>query len=64
MVIRNCVQHKDGSMDFDFHVDPEEGAFLMDFAIKELVRRGVFTVATDMVEQELDLFKQEGGKIN
>ena len=51
MVIRNCVQHKDGSMDFDFHVDPEEGAFLMDFAIKELVRRGVFTVATDMVEQ-------------
>jgi hypothetical protein len=51
-------------MDFDFHVDSEEGAFLMDFAIKELIRRGVFTVATDMVEQELDLFKQEGGKVS
>ena len=64
MIIRNCVQNKDGSLDFNFHVDPNEAAFLMDFAIKELVRRGVFTVATDVVEQELDLFKQEGGHIN
>ena len=64
MLIRNCVQNKDGSLDFNFHVDPDEASFLMDFAIKELVRRGVFTVATDVVEQELDLFKQEGGHIN
>jgi len=64
MIIRNCVQNKDGSLDFNFHVDPDEASFLMDFAIKELVRRGVFTVATDVVEQELDLFKQEGGHIN
>jgi hypothetical protein len=58
------VQNKDGSLDFNFHVDPDEASFLMDFAIKELVRRGVFTVATDVVEQELDLFKQEGGHVN
>ena len=64
MIIRDCVQNKDGSLDFNFHVDPDEASFLMDFAIKELVRRGVFTVATDVVEQELDLFKQEGGHIN
>lgn len=64
MIIRNCVQNKDGSLDFNFHVDPDEASFLMDFAIKELVRRGVFTVATDVVEQELDLFKQEGGQLN
>lgn len=64
MIIRNCVQNKDGSLDFNFHVDPDEASFLMDFAIKELVRRGVFTVATDVIEQELDLFKQEGGHIN
>jgi len=64
MIIRDCVQNKDGSLDFNFHVDPDEASFLMDFAIKELVRRGVFTVATDVVEQELDLFKQEGGHVN
>lgn len=64
MLISNCVQNKDGSLDFDFHVDPREAAFLMDYAIKELVRRGVFEVATDMAEQELNLFKEEGGQIN
>ena len=64
MIINNCIQNSDGSLDFDFHVDPNEASFLMDLAIKELVRRGVFTVATDVIEQELDLFKQEGGHIN
>jgi len=64
MIIRDCVQNEDGSLDFDFHVDPPEAAFLMDYAIKELVRRGVFTVATEVAEQELDLFKQDGGQIN
>ena len=64
MIIKYCVQNNDGSLDFSFHVDAAEASFLMDFAIKELVRRGVFEVATDMVEQELDLFKQEGGHIN
>jgi hypothetical protein len=58
------VQNKDGSLDFDFHVDANEASFLMDFSIKELVRRGVISVATDMAEQELDLFKQEGGNVN
>ena len=64
MIIKDCVQNDDGSLDFNFHVDAAEASFLMDFAIKELVKRGVFEVATDMVEQELDLFKQEGGHIN
>jgi hypothetical protein len=36
----------------------------MDYAIKELVRRGVFEVATEAAEQELDLFKEEGGQLN
>jgi len=64
MIITNCVQNNDGSLDFNFHVDANEASFLMDFAIKELVRRGVIDVATDAAEQELDLFKEEGGKIN
>lgn len=64
MLISNCVQNKDGSLDFEFHVDAKEAAFLMDYAIKELVRRGVFEVATDQVQQELNLFKEEGGHVN
>ena len=63
MIITNCVQNKDGSLDFNFHVDANEASFLMDFAIKELVRRGVFEIATEAAEQELDLFKQEGGQV-
>lgn len=63
MIINNCVQNSDGSLDFDFHVDSNEASFLMDFAIKELVRRGVFTIAAEEAQQELDLFKQEGGQV-
>jgi hypothetical protein len=34
----------------------------MDFSIKELVRRGIFSVAVTDIEQELDLFKESGGQ--
>jgi hypothetical protein len=64
MIINNCVQNSDGSLDFDFHVDPDEASFLMDLAIKELVRRGVFSIATDVAQQELDLFKGDGGMVS
>jgi hypothetical protein len=58
------VQNSDGSLDFDFHVDPDEASFLMDLAIKELVRRGVFSIATDVASQELELFKEDGGMVS
>jgi len=64
MIINNCIQNSDGSLDFDFHVDPDEASFLMDLAIKELVRRGVFSIATDVAQQELDLFKGDGGMVS
>jgi hypothetical protein len=64
MIITNCIQNEDGSLDFDFHVDANEASFLMDFSIKELVRRGIIDIATNAAEQELDLFKEEGGKVN
>ena len=63
MIITNCIQNKDGSLDFDFHVDANEASFLMDYAIKELVRRGVFEIATEAAEQELEILKQEGGQV-
>lgn len=64
MIISNCVQNSDGSLDFEFHVDANEASFLMDVAIKELVRRGVLSIATDTAQQELDLFTNEGGQLN
>ena len=64
MIITNCVQNDDGSLDFEFHVDAPEASFLMDFASKELVRRGVIDVATNAAEQELDLFKEDGGMVS
>lgn len=64
MLIKNCVVNDDGSYDFDFHVNAEEAAFLMDHAIKSLVHHGIIQFNTEEAEHELDLFKQEGGKVN
>jgi hypothetical protein len=63
MIISNCTQNKDGSLDFDFHVDPDEASFLMDFSIKELVRKGIFVIAANEAQQELDLFQNQGGQV-
>lgn len=63
MLIRNCVQNDDGSLDFDFHVDTDEAAFLMDYAIKSLVFEGILKVQTDQAEQELEIIKDNGGLV-
>ena len=64
MLISNCVQNDDGSLDFDFHVDSNEASFLMDYAIKDLIHHGVVKVSMEDAQQELDLFVEEGGKVN
>ncbi len=62
MRIENCVRNeKDGSLDFDFNVSEAEAAFLMDHAIKNLVFNGLIKISESDAQQELDLFKQEGG---
>lgn len=63
MIISNCVQNEDGSLDFDFHVNADEANFFMDYAVRDLIRRGVFTVAADQAEQELEILKEEGGLV-
>jgi hypothetical protein len=56
------VQNEDGSLDFDFHVDTEEAAYLMDYAIKSLVNNGIIKLQMDEYDQQLDLFENcEGG---
>lgn len=62
MNITNCVQNDDGSLDFDFHVDKNEAEFLMDFAIKVLLEKGIISIQATEVAQQLDLFPEcEGG---
>ena len=62
MLIKNCVQNEDGSLDFDFHVDTEEAAYLMDYAIKSLVNSGIIKLQMNEYDQQLDLFENcEGG---
>ena len=64
MIIENCVRNEDGSLDFDFHVDVEEAAFLMDHAVKNLIHNGVIQINVQAAEQQLALFKYKGGKVS
>ena len=63
MIISNCVRNEDGSYDFDFHVTQDEAGFLMDLAVKTLVHRGIIQIAEDEAEQEFEIFKNDGGKV-
>lgn len=62
MNISDCVQNEDGSLDFNFHVNEEEAAFLMDYAIKSLVHSGIIKITADSQEINLESFPEpEGG---
>ena len=62
MNISDCVQNEDGSLDFNFHVNEEEAAFLMDFAIKSLIHQGIIKVTAESQEINLEAFPDtEGG---
>lgn len=56
MIIKNLVENKDGSTDFDFKVDKKETEFLLSFAIKALMREGIIKTAIEEgIDQEVDL---------
>jgi hypothetical protein len=61
MIIDNCNRNEDGSLDFEFHVDEEEAAFLMNHAVQNLITKGTLEVEVQKAEQEFALFKYEGG---
>jgi len=44
MIIKNLRKNEDGSYDFEFSVGEEEAEFLMDYAIQDLIRRGVISL--------------------
>jgi hypothetical protein len=62
MLIKNCVQNEDGTLDFDFNVDAEEAAFLMDYAIKSFIHHGIVSLNDAETDYDVDLFPEtEGG---
>tara|TARA_R100001594_G_scaffold116191_2_gene151148 strand:- start:249 stop:455 length:207 start_codon:yes stop_codon:yes gene_type:complete len=67
MIIKNCVELDDGGYDFDFEVDKNEAAFLMDHAIKDLIRQGIIRVASEeeqfLAQAEVDDLIKDGGKL-
>lgn len=54
MIIKNLVKNDDGSYDFDFSVDKDEAEFLMDHAIKDLIRNGIIKVNEGDAEFQLE----------
>jgi hypothetical protein len=67
MIIKNCVELENGGYDFDFNVDEKEAAFLMDHAIKDLIRQGIIRVASEeeqfLAQAEVDDLIKDGGKL-
>ena len=64
MLIKNCVQNEDGSLNFEFFVDREEAAFLMDYAVKDLIHFGIISVKQQEDEQQISLFPTDGDEVH
>jgi len=47
MIIKNLKKNEDGSYDFEFSVGEDEAEFLMDYAIQDLIRRGVISLGNN-----------------
>ena len=60
MIIKNLRKNEDGSYDFDFSVDNIEAEFLMDHAIKDLIRAGIIKINEDAT-LDLNILDREEG---
>jgi hypothetical protein len=58
------VQNDDGSLNFEFHVDRDEAAFLMDYALKDLIHFGIISVSKQENEQQISLFPDDGDEVH
>jgi hypothetical protein len=63
MIIKNLRRNEDGSYDFDFSVDNLEAEFLMDHAIKDLIRAGIIKINEGAAEFELAEDIKVGGTL-
>lgn len=64
MLITNCVLDSEGNYDFDLKVDSDETAFLVDYAVRDLIHQGVLKISFEEAQQELELLQEAGGKVN
>ena len=65
MLIKNCVKNENGGYDFQFSVNDEEAEYLIHLAIETLIRTGVIQLEDqDAVQEELDYYINNGGKIS
>ena len=63
MIIKNLRKSEDGSYDFDFSVDNLEAEFLMDHAIKDLIRNGIIKVNEGDAEFQIEEDIKVGGTL-
>ena len=63
MIIKNLRKNEDGSYDFDFSVDNLEAEFLMDHAIKDLIRNGIIKVNEGDAELEIRGMEEHKGTL-
>jgi hypothetical protein len=59
MIIKNLKKGEDGSYDFDFTVSEDEAEFLMDYAIQNLIREGLISVAGGKSDMELEFIERD-----
>lgn len=58
------MQNDDGSLNFEFFVDRDEAAFLMDYAVKDLIHFGIISVKEQEDEQQISLFPEDGDEVH
>lgn len=58
------MQNDDGSLNFEFFVDRDEAAFLMDYAVKDLIHFGIISVKEQEDEQQISLFPNDGDEVH
>lgn len=58
------MQNEDGSLNFEFFVDRDEAAFLMDYAVKDLIHFGIISVKEQEDEQQISLFPNDGDEVH
>jgi len=63
MIIKNLRKNEDGSYDFDFSVDNLEAEFLMDHAIKDLIRNGIIKINEGDAELEIRGMEENEGTL-
>jgi len=63
MIIKNLRKNEDGSYDFDFSVDNLEAEFLMDHAIKDLIRAGIIKINEGDAEFQIEEDIKVGGTL-